>query len=59
MTNKEKCNKCFDCLDDPSLGLENPALQKMIVCQTCGNKRCRKAKNHSEVCTGSNDPKDN
>ena len=28
----------------------------MIVCSECGNKRCPKATDHRNDCTGSNDP---
>ena len=28
----------------------------MILCPTCGNKRCPRASNHEHSCTGSNDP---
>jgi hypothetical protein len=28
----------------------------MVVCQTCGNKRCPKATHHVHACTGSNEP---
>lgn len=28
----------------------------MIVCATCGNKRCPKATFHGNECTGSNEP---
>lgn len=28
----------------------------MIVCPTCGNKRCPKATEHTMACTGSNEP---
>lgn len=28
----------------------------MIVCRDCGNKRCPKATNHDNECTGSNEP---
>jgi hypothetical protein len=27
-----------------------------VVCPDCGNKRCPKANNHGNVCTGSNAP---
>jgi hypothetical protein len=30
-------------------------LVKMIVCPTCGNKRCPKASDHRLACTGSNE----
>lgn len=29
---------------------------RMIVCETCGNKRCPHATNHINACTGSNEP---
>ncbi|MDN7445282.1 hypothetical protein QZM64_39625 [Burkholderia cepacia] len=29
---------------------------RMILCQTCGNKRCPHATNHLNVCTRSNEP---
>jgi len=28
----------------------------MILCKECGNKRCPKATNHTNDCTGSNEP---
>lgn len=28
----------------------------MIVCPTCGNKRCPRATHHGNPCTASNDP---
>lgn len=28
---------------------------KMILCPDCGNKRCPKASNHNNECTGSNE----
>lgn len=31
-------------------------LRGMILCPTCGNKRCPKATNHTLECTGSNEP---
>lgn len=29
---------------------------RMILCPTCGNKRCPKASDHRLACTGSNNP---
>lgn len=29
---------------------------RMILCQSCGNKRCPHATNHLNACTGSNEP---
>jgi len=31
-------------------------IMRMIVCETCGNKRCPHATNHRNTCTGSNAP---
>ncbi|MGL4649946.1 MAG: hypothetical protein ACRC1H_11100 [Caldilineaceae bacterium] len=29
---------------------------RMALCPDCGNKRCPKANDHRNVCTGSNEP---
>lgn len=29
---------------------------RMILCPTCGNKRCPHASDHNYACTGSNEP---
>lgn len=47
---------CHACLDDPSLGWLNPTNRLMIVCPTCGYKRCPRATHHDNPCTGSNEP---
>jgi hypothetical protein len=47
---------CYECLDDPSMGMSNPATQRMIVCPDCGNKRCPRSDSHNNACTGSNEP---
>lgn len=54
---KDGCG-CFNCQDtllDPHSMLP-VTLSKMIVCPTCGNKRCPRATNHTLDCTNSNDP---
>lgn len=33
-----------------------PLRWRMILCPTCGNKRCPKASDHRLDCTGSNEP---
>lgn len=33
----------------------HPLLARMILCETCGNKRCPHAANHRLACTDSND----
>jgi hypothetical protein len=40
------CGRCWKCLDSH---------QFMILCPDCGNKRCPKANDHENACTGSND----
>lgn len=42
------CEHCVVCLGDS-------ARLQMVVCSTCGNKRCPKATNHTLDCTGSNE----
>lgn len=47
--------RCHACLDAHQTPLER--MQRgMVVCRTCGNKRCPKASDHRHACTGSNDP---
>lgn len=41
------CGRCWKCLANH---------QYMILCPDCGNKRCPKATDHDNPCTGSNDP---
>ena len=43
------CHKCFK----ESGG---QVLDRMILCGECGNKRCPKATDHGQKCTGSNAP---
>jgi hypothetical protein len=47
---------CFRCLNDPSKDLQNPTTLKLVVCVTCGHKRCPKGTWHGFRCTGSNEP---
>lgn len=35
---------------------ESVIMRPMILCPTCGNKRCPKASDHRHECTGSNEP---
>ena len=51
--------QCRQCLRDRKA--EGPGgwpaeLTRMIVCATCGNKRCPHATDHRNACTGSNEP---
>jgi hypothetical protein len=55
---REDCGNCHMCLVgkfDP--GSDIPIrFTRMILCPTCGNKRCPKATDHEMTCTGSNEP---
>ena len=44
------CGSCHTCLD----GLAKMTM--MVLCITCGNKRCPKADDHDNECSGSNEP---
>jgi hypothetical protein len=46
---------CHRCATDTATTLQNLFFRPMILCPTCGNKRCPKANNHLFTCTGSND----
>jgi hypothetical protein len=45
-----KCG-CHRCI----MGRDEFAIH-MVLCPTCGNKRCPKASFHELACTGSNEP---
>ncbi|WAE51190.1 DUF6378 domain-containing protein [Stutzerimonas frequens] len=53
----EKCD-CHCCIAEQGLGVGGLPLNmlKMILCPVCGNKRCPKANDHRNDCTGSNEP---
>jgi DNA-directed RNA polymerase subunit RPC12/RpoP len=51
--NCHRCIKEFDLTDGHGLPI---SASRMIVCKTCGNKRCPKAADHRLACTGSNEP---
>ena len=56
---KTCCHKCIDEeWKDVEFSLYNLPynLTHMIVCPTCGNKRCPKASDHELECTNSNEP---
>lgn len=42
------CHRCLEERDEIRV--------HMIVCPTCGNKRCPKASDHELACTNSNEP---
>lgn len=51
------CNDCIRCLLEKKTSWGTPVIgSRMIVCVTCGNKRCPKATDCRLECTGSNEP---
>lgn len=49
------CQRCLDERDERFGGF--PArMSMMVLCPTCGNKRCPHATDHRHACTGSNEP---
>lgn len=54
MSAEPDCRRCADGVTTAD-GLPF-AVTRMIVCPTCGNKRCPKATDHDLPCTGSNAP---
>jgi len=55
---KMPCHRCIEEYDIRSLGMEIFRLDatQMILCESCGNKRCPHASDHRLLCTQSNDP---
>ncbi len=60
--NSECCIACYNArpkvegIDGHTFGDVFFPTRGMIVCQVCGNKRCPKATDHNNACSGSNDP---
>ena len=59
----DDCGACIRCLDASGIkseflpGILVPVSGTlMVLCATCGNKRCPHAKDHRHTCTNSNDP---
>lgn len=54
------CRKCLRARYAPTQVLGSIAIPvemtMMILCPTCGNKRCPHATDHDLACTGSNEP---
>jgi hypothetical protein len=53
--------ECRACLKDKTVMIGNLGpipveATRMIVCATCGNKRCPHANDHRNACTNSNEP---
>jgi hypothetical protein len=49
----DKCLSCWQERREPAYALP---MRPMILCPTCGNKRCPKATHHDHPCSGSNEP---
>lgn len=60
MMNDDDCGACYECLKDKTVPAEQGGwpvtATRMILCPTCGCKRCPKATNHRLACTDSNEP---
>jgi hypothetical protein len=54
---KNQCY-CYNCNKDrlDESGRLPYTMTRMIVCPTCGNKRCPHSTDHNMACTNSNDP---
>jgi hypothetical protein len=55
----ESCGHCLACGADRipgATGISAEVGRMMVVCIDCGNKRCPKATDHRNACTGSNKP---
>lgn len=51
----KNCGQCYECLKDKTDESGLPLTStRMILCPVCGNKRCPKATDHQNKCTGSN-----
>lgn len=50
--NKKECG-CWKCITERD---DTARMMRMVLCPTCGNKRCPHASNHDLVCTHSNAP---
>lgn len=48
---------CFKCDEAERAKSDNPlSYMRMNLCPDCGNKRCPRATDHRNDCTGSNEP---
>lgn len=47
----DKCDACWACIPSDLLR----EVPRFIVCPTCGNKRCPRATDHRNECSGSNE----
>ena len=55
-TTIDNCGNCRKCYKGREIAPGMFALDRMLVCPECGNKRCPKASDHRLACTNSNEP---
>ena len=55
-TTIDNCGNCRKCYKGMEIAPSMFALDRMLVCPECGNKRCPKASDHRLACTNSNEP---
>jgi len=48
---------CYRCLEESGATIDGMPIQftRMVLCPTCGNKRCPHASDHRNACTNSNE----
>ena len=55
-SNCKNCLKCHEKFPRTAENFFDHPLNRMTLCSTCGNKRCPRATDHDNACTGSNEP---
>jgi hypothetical protein len=55
MSSECQCRQCLRDRDEHDMGLPI-GMTWLVVCETCGNKRCPHATDHRHECTNSNEP---
>jgi hypothetical protein len=55
-TSTTEAGKCWCATCRPVTPFGNPEDNRMVLCPTCGNKRCPHANDHRNACTNSNEP---
>jgi hypothetical protein len=53
------CRECLSAIDSVIESFYSVAGQGMVICFSCGNKRCPHAYSHKYLCTHSNEPDQN
>lgn len=54
-TDKYNCGNCHKCLEGKTTEHSIPlSMTRMLLCPSCGNKRCPRATDHNLPCSGSN-----